>query len=135
MTTSGAGAESIDHARIAAALAVRGEPACRVRDVLDRVGDKWSVTLVHELGGGARRFSELRRGVPGISPRMLSATLRGLERDGFVLRTVHPTVPPQVEYALTPLGHTLLDTAWSLMNWALEHADDIDDARREYDAK
>lgn len=114
---------------------VSDEAICRVREILDRIGDKWTVTVINELGHGPRRFSELKRGIPGISQRMLTATLRGLERDGLVTRTVYPVVPPRVDYHLTPLGHTLLDTAWTLMNWALRHVNDIDTARREYDTR
>ncbi len=121
--------------RAAAVLAVRDDATCRVREILDRVGDKWTLAVVSELGRGSHRFTELRRAVPGISQRMLTSTLRGLERDGLVRRTVHPVVPPRVDYELTELGRTLLDTAWALMSWALEHLDQIDDARREYDGR
>jgi DNA-binding HxlR family transcriptional regulator len=79
-------------------------PDCRPREVLDRVGDKWSLLVIGLLSAGTRRFSELRRSVDGISQRVLTATLRGLERDGLVSRTVHPTVPPRVDYTLTPMG-------------------------------
>jgi DNA-binding HxlR family transcriptional regulator len=79
------------------------------REVLNRVGDKWSVFIVGTLGGGPQRFSELRRGIEGISQRMLTLTLRGLERDGLVTRTVYPSVPPRVEYALSKLGLSLLE--------------------------
>jgi len=83
---------------------------CRaVGDVLARVGDKWSILVVSRLGEGALRFNELRRSIGGISQRMLTLTLRGLERDGLVTRTVFPTIPPRVDYALTPLGRDLLD--------------------------
>ena len=116
-------------------LVARDEATCKVRDVLGRVGDKWSVTVVDLLGRGPRRFTELKRDIPGISQRMLTVTLRGLERDGLLTRTVHPVVPPRVDYELTPLGKTLLDTAWALINWALAHVDDIDQARQEYDAR
>jgi DNA-binding HxlR family transcriptional regulator len=116
-------------------LVARDEATCRVRDVLDRVGDKWSVTVVDQLGRGPRRFTELKRDIPGISQRMLTVTLRGLERDGLVTRTVHPVVPPRVDYELTPVGKTLLDTAWALIDWALAHLDDIDQARQEYDRR
>ncbi len=107
--------------------------ACEVRDVLDRVGDKWSVYVIHLLGGGTMRFSELKRGIDGISQRMLTVTLRGLERDGLVTRTVYPEVPPRVEYALTPLGQTLLEATCALFNWSVEHRADIDAARVRYD--
>ena len=109
--------------------------ACLVREVLDRVGDKWSVYVVHMLGTGTMRFSELRRGIDGISQRMLTVTLRGLERDGLISRTVYPVVPPRVDYALTPLGETLLDAVCALVKWAEEHRPDIDVARVEYDER
>src|SRR6201988_5508904 len=82
--------------------------SCRVRAVLDRIGDKWAIYVVDRLGSGPRRFSELLRGIDGITARMLTVTLRGLERDGILTRTVHAAVPPRVDYALTPLGETLL---------------------------
>jgi DNA-binding HxlR family transcriptional regulator len=108
---------------------------CRVREVLDRVGDKWSLYVIETLGGGTRRFSDLRRMIDGISQRMLTVTLRGLERDGLVTRTVHPTVPPRVEYALTPMGRTLLDTVCTLLRWAQDHLPEIDAARAAYDGR
>jgi DNA-binding HxlR family transcriptional regulator len=108
---------------------------CHARQILDRVGDKWSISVIYELGSGSRRFTELRRAIDGISQRMLTATVRTLERDGLVLRTVHPVVPPRVDYALTPLGRTLLGTVFQLMSWAVDHADDIDDARAAYDSR
>jgi DNA-binding HxlR family transcriptional regulator len=108
---------------------------CRVREVLDLVGDKWSLYVIEMLGGGTRRFSDLRRMIDGISQRMLTVTLRGLERDGLVTRTVHPTVPPRVEYALTPMGRTLLDTACTLLRWANDHLPEIDAARAAYDRR
>ncbi|MFI1565006.1 winged helix-turn-helix transcriptional regulator [Streptomyces sp. NPDC020490] len=116
-----------------ARLEVGPEMASRVRDVLARVGDKWSIAVVNELGPGPRRFSELQRSIAGISQRMLTVTLRGLERDGLLTRTVHPVVPPRVDYELTPLGLTLLDKVWGLMSWALEHAEDITAAQLSYD--
>ena len=100
-----------------------------VRDVLNRVGDKWSVLVIRTLGAGPLRFNALRRAVEGISQRMLTLTLRGLERDGLVHREVHPTVPPQVEYSLTALGETLLGTIQALAEWAYAHRMDIQEAR------
>jgi DNA-binding HxlR family transcriptional regulator len=94
--------------------APQGPAGCRAREVLDRVGDKWSLLVISLLGERTRRFTELRRSIDGISQRMLTVTLRGLERDGLVTRTVHATVPPRVDYALTPMGRTLLDTVRSL---------------------
>ena len=111
------------------------DPGCPVREVLDRVGDKWSVLLVVQLGAGSRRYSELLRGTEGISQRMLTLTLRGLERDGLVERTVHATVPPRVDYALTPVGRTLLGPLGALAAWAEEHRPGIRAARAAYDAR
>lgn len=111
------------------------ELTCQVRDVLDRIGDKWSLTVIHELAWGPRRFTELLRSVDGVSQRMLTVTLRGLERDGLVSRTVFPTVPPRVDYQLTDLGTTLLDTICQLMAWTVEHLDEIGRARQRYDAR
>lgn len=106
-----------------------------VRDVLTRVGDKWSVLIILLLGDGTRRFSELRRTIAGISQRMLTLTLRGLERDGLVKRTVYPTVPPRVEYALTPLGTTLLKTVTELANWASTNHAEIERARAAFERR
>jgi DNA-binding HxlR family transcriptional regulator len=109
---------------------------CHTRQILDRIGDKWSIAVFHELGQhGTMRFTELQRGIGGISQRMLTVTLRALERDGLVERTVHPVVPPRVDYTLTKLGTTLLDNVCGLLDWAVEYADDIDKARAAYDQK
>ena len=105
----------------------------RVRQVLDRVGDKWSLLVIGLLGEGDRRFNEIRRRVDGISQRMLAVTLRGLERDGLVTRTVYPTVPPKVEYSLTVMGRTLLSTVCELVEWADQYAGDVGTARTRYD--
>jgi DNA-binding HxlR family transcriptional regulator len=105
-----------------------------VREILDRVGDKWSVLVISLLGERGHRFSELRRAIDGISQRMLTLTLRQLERDGLVLRTVHATVPPRVDYALTPLGESVLEPLMALMGWAQRHGTDIAEARAHYDA-
>jgi DNA-binding HxlR family transcriptional regulator len=115
--------------------APQGPAGCRAREVLDRVGDKWSLLVISLLGERTRRFTELRRSIDGISQRMLTVTLRGLERDGLVTRTVHPTVPPRVDYALTPMGRTLLDTVRSLVEWADNHVPEIDAARAAYDRR
>jgi DNA-binding HxlR family transcriptional regulator len=113
----------------------RDELCTTVREVLGRVGDKWSVLVISLLGDGTKRFSELQRAIEGISQRMLTLTLRQLERDGIVLRTVYPTVPPRVEYALTPLGWTLLEPVIALAGWAESHRADIQSARLAYDER
>jgi DNA-binding HxlR family transcriptional regulator len=113
----------------------RPNHACHARDVLDRVGDKWSVYVIALLGDGTRRFTDLLRSIEGISQRMLTVTLRGLERDGIVTRKVYPVVPPRVDYALTPMGQTLLATIRQLIEWADRHTEDIDTARARYDAR
>jgi DNA-binding HxlR family transcriptional regulator len=109
--------------------------ACRARDVLDRVGDKWSVMVIYMLGSGTRRFSQLLRSIDGISQRMLTVTLRGLERDGLVTRMVYAVVPPRVDYDLTPMGQTLLSTIQALMEWSDRHTADIDASRAAYDQR
>ena len=110
--------------------------ACRtVTDVLSRVGDKWSVQVVMQLGEGPLRFNALRRAIVGISQRMLTRTLRGLERDGLVSRTVTPTVPPRVDYALTEMGHSLKAPVNELGDWALTHRESISRARIRFDAE
>lgn len=114
------------------------EPSTRciaVREVLNRVGDKWSVLVVALLQQGPQRFSALKRAIEGISQRMLTLTLRGLERDGLVTRTVFPSIPPRVEYALTPLGETLLAPVLALAAWATDHREDIQAARDRFDRK
>ena len=108
---------------------------CEAREILALVGDKWSVYVVAMLSDGARRFSELRRTIDGISQRMLTLTLRGLERDGLVTRTVHPTVPPSVEYALTPLGRTLIPPIMTLVQWAEKNRARIRQAREKFDRR
>jgi DNA-binding HxlR family transcriptional regulator len=109
---------------------------CRaVSDVLARVGDKWSVLVVTRLGEQPMRFNELRRSIGGISQRMLTLTLRGLERDGLVTRTVFPTIPPRVDYALTPLGRDLLQPVSELGAWAVRNQDKIARARARFDGQ
>jgi DNA-binding HxlR family transcriptional regulator len=108
--------------------------ACRVRTVLGRIGDKWAIYVVDRLGAGPRRFSELHRGIDGITARMLTVTLRGLERDGILTRTVHAAVPPRVDYALTSLGETLLEPIGQLVAWADAHTGEIEAAQASYDA-
>ena len=106
-----------------------GSTSCRAREVLQRVGDKWSMYVIDLLGQGTMRFTELHRSIDGITARMLTVTLRGLERDGIVTRTIHPVIPPRVEYALTPMGRTLLDTIGKLVAWADSHVPEIEAAR------
>jgi DNA-binding HxlR family transcriptional regulator len=108
--------------------------SCRaVSEVLARVGDKWSVLVVVSLGDGPKRFNELRRSIASISQRMLTLTLRGLERDGLVTRTVFPTIPPRVDYALTDLGRSLLKPVAALGAWARENRAQILRARQQFD--
>jgi DNA-binding HxlR family transcriptional regulator len=109
---------------------------CRgAASVLARVGDKWSVFVIMLLGDGPRRFNEIKRMVGGISQRMLTLTLRGLERDGLVTRTVFPTVPPRVDYELTDLGRGLSQPVIALGTWAIEHLTEIEDARARFDRR
>ena len=103
--------------------------ACPVSDLFRRVGDKWSMLLVILLGSRPHRYNELHRAVEGISQRMLTRTLRGLETDGLVSREVHPTVPPSVEYSLTPLGRSLLEPLSALADWAVDHEPELARAR------
>jgi len=105
----------------------------RVAPVLSRIGDKWTILVVMLLGEGPMRFNELRRRVGGISQRMLTLTVRGLERDGFLTRTVYPTIPPRVDYELTPLGHSLLVPIQQLGSWARQNIDKIEEAQRRFD--
>jgi DNA-binding HxlR family transcriptional regulator len=108
---------------------------CPSRDLLDRIGDKWTVLVLGELGKhGACRFTQLRKRLSGVSEKMLTQTLRALERDGLVRRTVYPAVPVRVEYALTPLGQTLREPLRTLTEWSVRHIDDVLAAREEYDA-
>jgi DNA-binding HxlR family transcriptional regulator len=111
------------------------DPACEVRNILDRIADKWSLLVIVVLADGVRRFSQLRREIDGISQRMLTLTLRQLEREGLVTRTVFPVVPPRVDYELTQLGSTLLDTIQTLVAWAGEHGNEIVAARAAYDER
>ena len=108
---------------------------CRaVSEVLSRVGDKWTILVVSELGNGPRRFNEMRRALGSISQRMLTLTLRGLERDGLVTRTVFPTVPPRVDYELTKLGRSLLEPVSGIGLWARQNRAAIQEARLRFDA-
>ncbi|MGW4094673.1 winged helix-turn-helix transcriptional regulator [Nocardia sp. NPDC004750] len=121
-----------------AELASCGQPDhrdCGIRDVLDRVGDKWSVLVIVELANGPRRFNQVHRAIDGISQRMLTLTVRRLERDGLVDRTVYPTVPTQVDYRLTETGASLTHLVKALADWSLAHREVIAHARRTYDQK
>lgn len=107
---------------------------CRaISGVLARIGDKWSVLIVSRLGTRPMRFNELKREIGGISQRMLTLTLRGLERDGLITRTMFATIPPRVDYALTPLGRSLLEPVMGLSAWALKNIDRIETARIKFD--
>jgi DNA-binding HxlR family transcriptional regulator len=107
---------------------------CRpVAEILSRIGDKWSVMLVMDLHGGRKRFSELRRALHGISQKMLTTSLRGLERDGFITRTIYPTIPPKVEYELTDLGRELAIPVRALGEWAMQNRDRVLAARERFD--
>ena len=108
---------------------------CPVRNVLSRVGDKWSVLVLLTLAEGVHRFMELKSAIGDISQRVLTQTLRQLERDGLVHRCVYPTVPPKVEYGLTPLGQSLLEPLNGMIQWALTHRDTIKAARTTYDTR
>ena len=107
----------------------------RVGRVLSRVGDKWCVLVIFLLRFGPRRFNDIKRNIDGISQQMLTRTLRGLERDGMVSRTIVPTSPPQVEYALTYLGHSLSKPVLALGKWACEHIEQVDDAQNRFDKR
>jgi DNA-binding HxlR family transcriptional regulator len=114
----------------------RGNPYaadCATRRVLDRIGDRWTVLIVGVLGDGDARFSELRRRIDGVSQKMLTQTLRGLERDGLVSRTVHPEVPVRVVYALTDAGRTLLEPLRALQEWSIAHLGDVSASQQAYD--
>ena len=110
-------------------------PVCRtISTLLSRIGDKWTVLVVSTLGEGSRRFNELRREIPSVSQRMLTLTLRNLERDGLVSRTVTPSIPPRVDYALTELGQSLLGPVNAIERWALDNVQTIHAAQARFDA-
>jgi DNA-binding HxlR family transcriptional regulator len=106
-----------------------------VSELLSCIGDKWTVLVVMQLRSGSRRFSELKRDIGSISQRMLTLTLRTLERDGLVTRTVYPTTPPRVDYELTALGHSLREPVEALGTWAMAHLDVIDRSRQQFDGR
>jgi DNA-binding HxlR family transcriptional regulator len=109
-------------------------PSCRVRDVLDRIGDKWSVLVLAVLSDGPLRYSDLRRSIEVISQRMLTLTLRGLQRDGLLTRTVTPSTPPKVSYELTSIGHALAMQMTAVWQWSEQNRDYITDSRKRFDA-
>jgi DNA-binding HxlR family transcriptional regulator len=115
--------------------ACSGPYAQRAREVLDLVADKWSLNVVARLRDGEQRFTELKRSIDGISQRMLTVTLRGLERDGLVTRTIYSAMPPNIAYRLTPMGSTLVEATTPLVVWAVDHLSSIDTARASYDEK
>jgi DNA-binding HxlR family transcriptional regulator len=123
------------HTHYTAAVAGHEPEECRaLRDILVRIGEKWSILVVGALGTGPLRFNEIKRTVSGISQRMLTLTLRGLVRDGLAARTQYPTIPPKVEYILTPRGRTLLQPIIALADWARQHRLEIETTRAQYDA-
>lgn len=109
--------------------------ACPTRQVVNRIGDRWSLLVLYALENGTLRFQELRRTVEGVSQKMLTQTLRTLERDGLVSRTVYPSVPPKVEYALTPLGRGLTKRIAAIREWAYDNIDTIEQARADFDSR
>lgn len=124
------------HTEVTDPIAGRKSENCRaVSAVLARVGDKWTVLVIVLLGDGPKRFNEIKRMIDGISQRMLTFTLRALERDGLVTRTVYPTVPPRVDYELTDFGCLLREAVEPLLAWAKNHAVDIADAQNTFDKK
>lgn len=112
-----------------------GDDGRAIRDILARIGDKWSLLVIATLHEGRLRFGELQSHIPGISQRMLTLTVRQLERDGLVTRAVYPEVPPRVEYELTALGETLFVPARAIADWAVTHHAEIERARADYDAR
>jgi DNA-binding HxlR family transcriptional regulator len=126
----------LEHTEVTVELPDLASEDCRaVRSVLSRVGDKWSILIIVLLGYGPRRFNEIKRIVGGISQRMLTLTLRGLERDGLVTRTQYPTIPPRVDYELTQLGRSLWDAVEPLGTWAQGNVKHITRARAAFDKK
>lgn len=108
---------------------------CPTRKILDRIGDKWTALIIGLLEGRTMRFSELQHSIVGISQKMLTQTLRHLERDGLVIRKVYAEVPPRVEYTLTPLGETLAEPLTAIRQWAETHIEAISEAQAEYDSR
>jgi DNA-binding HxlR family transcriptional regulator len=117
------------------ACMIRGDGGKAIRAVLERICNKWTLLIVATLDRSTVRFTELQQQIPGISQRMLTLTLRNLERDGLVVRTVHAEVPPRVEYALTTTGRSLLPPALALAGWAIEHVPHIESSRAAYESR
>ncbi|MDF2118699.1 helix-turn-helix domain-containing protein [Roseiarcaceae bacterium H3SJ34-1] len=112
------------------------QEACRpLTDILVRIGDKWTVQVIGALSKGSLRYSQIFKQIEGVSQRMLTLTLKGLERDGLVTRTIYPTIPPRVDYALTDRGRTLIEPLHVLWTWAYENRDAIDETRRAFDQR
>jgi len=109
------------------------EESAFIREVLDRIGDKWTVLIISTLGSESLRYSDLQASIPGISQRMLTVTLKALERDGLINRTAYAEVPPRVEYDLTPLGRSLLEAVMTLAGWAANHHGDVATSRRAHE--
>lgn len=114
---------------------IRGDGGRAIRGILDRIGDKWTLLVVATLDGERMRFCELQQRVPGISQRMLTRTVRHLERDGLVLRTAYPEVPPRMEYELTAMGRTLIEPAVKLAEWAVDNNPGIEENQTSYDSE
>lgn len=110
-------------------------PDCRTRRGLELIADQWTMLVVVALRENTKRFSQLHTHIEGISKKMLTQTLRGLERNGLVKRVVYPVIPPMVEYSLTPLGQTLIEPIWALRDWSEQHIEEVEKARAEYDQK
>lgn len=125
---------SLSHTEMPAELPAPDSDGClATREILDRIGDKWSLYIVAMLANGPQRFNALKRSIDGISQRMLTLTLRGLERDGLLTRTMYPTIPPRVDYELTEMGRTLLEPVMALVNWANQKQLAIAEAHKRFD--
>ncbi|MCU7367637.1 helix-turn-helix transcriptional regulator [Pantoea stewartii] len=124
----------LSHTGVPAVLPAPETEGCQAtREILNRIGDKWSLYIIASLANGKQRFNQLRRSIDGISQRMLTLTLRGLERDGLISRTVYPTIPPRVDYELTDLGRSLSEPVMALVNWANNNRSAIAESRQHYD--
>lgn len=106
---------------------------CAIREVLDLIAEKWTTLVVYSLSGGTKRYSELKRQIEGVTQKMLTQTLRKLERDGLIFRKVYPVIPPMVEYSLTPLGRTLIKPLGAICQWAEDHFSEVENARKNYE--